>query len=91
MNDIDYWLVIRWILLVLAAGFIGQFGKSFAKHLIARVRARKGPTGPANAGPPAQPDKGSQPKPSGEEAAYDAKAAKKAWKAMAKLRKKEQK
>ena len=28
------WLVLKWILVVLAAGFVGQFGKVFATHLI---------------------------------------------------------
>lgn len=32
------WRVLRWVLLVLAAGFIGQFGKLFATRLIERRR-----------------------------------------------------
>lgn len=32
------WKVLRWVLLALAAGFIGQFGKSFALRLIERRR-----------------------------------------------------
>ena len=35
------WSVLRWVLLVLAAGFIGQFGKSFALKLIERRRRKK--------------------------------------------------
>jgi hypothetical protein len=41
MIDIDYQQVILWILIVLAAGFIGQFGKSFATHLITVARKKK--------------------------------------------------
>jgi len=32
------WDVVKWVLLVLAAGFIGQFGKSFALRLLERRR-----------------------------------------------------
>lgn len=35
------WLVLKWALVVLAAGFIGQFGKSFATYLIRRAREGK--------------------------------------------------
>ena len=35
------WDVLKWVLLVLAAGFVGQFGKSFALKLIARRRRSK--------------------------------------------------
>ena len=41
MIDIDYQQVILWVLIVLAAGFIGQFGKSFATYLIALARKKK--------------------------------------------------
>ncbi|MBN2516814.1 MAG: hypothetical protein JXC33_12385 [Deltaproteobacteria bacterium] len=41
MNDIDYLKILKWILIVLLAGFIGQFGKSLAKHLMNRARVRK--------------------------------------------------
>jgi hypothetical protein len=41
MNDIDYQQVIKWVLIVLAAGFIGHFGKSFAEYLLARARKKK--------------------------------------------------
>ncbi|MCU0555403.1 MAG: hypothetical protein MUF17_11675 [Syntrophales bacterium] len=33
------WLVLKWALVVLAAGFIGQFGKAFATYLIRRAGA----------------------------------------------------
>jgi hypothetical protein len=35
------WLVLKWILVVLAAGFIGQFGKSFAKYLMQKAQERR--------------------------------------------------
>ncbi len=35
------WDVLKWVLLVLVAGFIGQFGKSFALRLIERRRRRR--------------------------------------------------
>ena len=37
------WLVLKWILVVAAAGFVGQFGKAFATYLIRRARERKAP------------------------------------------------
>ncbi|MGA2331811.1 MAG: hypothetical protein ABSG75_08635 [Syntrophales bacterium] len=41
MNDIDYQQVIKWVIIVIAAGFLGQFGKSFATYLIERARKKK--------------------------------------------------
>jgi hypothetical protein len=41
MNDIDYLKILKWVLIVLLAGFIGQFGKSLAKHLMSRAKMRK--------------------------------------------------
>ena len=35
------WDVLKWILLVLAAGFIGQFGRTFAQRLIERKRRER--------------------------------------------------
>ncbi|HTZ39187.1 MAG TPA: hypothetical protein VMB77_03435 [Syntrophales bacterium] len=32
------WLVLKWVLVVLAAGFVGQFGKAFATYLMRRAR-----------------------------------------------------
>jgi hypothetical protein len=40
MSD-TVWTVIKWVLLVLAAGFVGQFGKSLALRLIERRRRKK--------------------------------------------------
>jgi hypothetical protein len=41
MNDIDYLKIVKWVLIVLLAGFIGQFGKSLAKHFMSRAKMRK--------------------------------------------------
>ncbi len=38
---IDWMEALKWILLVLAAGFIGQFGKRLADFLLARRRERR--------------------------------------------------
>lgn len=52
------WLVLKWVLVVLAAGFVGQFGKAFATYLMRRTGERKEPgaqgppgTAPEAAGP----------------------------------------
>lgn len=34
----DVWSVLRWVLLVLVAGFIGQFGRHAAQRLLERRR-----------------------------------------------------
>ena len=41
MNGIDFWQIMKWVLIVLVAGFIGQFGKTLAKHIMERLRAGK--------------------------------------------------
>lgn len=41
MPDLDYLRIIKWILIVLLAGFIGQFGKSLAKHLMEKARLKR--------------------------------------------------
>jgi len=35
------WLAVKWVLIVAAAGFIGQFGKAFASYLMRRARMRQ--------------------------------------------------
>ena len=40
------WDVLKWVLLVLVAGFIGQFGKSFALRLIERRRRKAADSDP---------------------------------------------
>ena len=37
------WNVLKWVLAALAAGFIGQFGRSYAQHLMRRRKAREQP------------------------------------------------
>jgi hypothetical protein len=40
MSEIDPYTVVKWIFIVLTAGFIGQFGKTFAQYLMRRTRER---------------------------------------------------
>ncbi|PKN19743.1 MAG: hypothetical protein CVU71_05050 [Deltaproteobacteria bacterium HGW-Deltaproteobacteria-6] len=100
MDILDYistWSVLKWVILVLIAGFIGQFGKMMAEAIIARVRLRRvkqqqvlddeqpreTPTVlPVDAPPAALPPKSVLPAEASD---------KKALKAMAKVRKKEAK
>jgi hypothetical protein len=37
----DWFDILKWVLIVLAAGFIGQFGKRLADHLVSRARNRR--------------------------------------------------
>lgn len=47
LNQIDFYKVLFWVIIVLVAGFIGQFGKSFAKYLMERFGKKPpGSTGP---------------------------------------------
>ncbi len=41
LNYISTWPVFKWVLLVLVAGFIGQFGKMMAEAMIAKMRRRR--------------------------------------------------
>lgn len=41
LNDVSTWSILKWVLLVLLAGFIGQFGKTMAQAIMAKVRARR--------------------------------------------------
>ncbi len=41
MSEFDYLKIAKWIVIVLLAGFVGQFGKSLAKHLMERARMKK--------------------------------------------------
>ncbi|MCK9273569.1 MAG: hypothetical protein M0P57_00585 [Syntrophales bacterium] len=41
MDEINWLKLIKWILIVLIAGFIGQFGKMLANHFIAKARFKK--------------------------------------------------
>ncbi len=78
MDGSDWHEIARWILLILAAGFIGQFGKRLADYLLARRRRSKAE---AQNLPPADPGA-----PAGDKEA--AKIAKKAAKAAVKKAKK---
>jgi hypothetical protein len=93
MTDIDYFRIIKWILIVLTAGFIGQFGKSLATYLIKRARSAKAVDQPEATikpelpGPPKQvvvPDPTILERPP-----LSGKSEKKATKALVKMRKKE--
>jgi hypothetical protein len=89
MIGIDYQQVILWVLIVLAAGFIGQFGKSLATYLIALARKKKNLSETEKAGITAeQPEEGKSPVSVSETNGVQAKADKKALKAQIKLRKK---
>lgn len=41
LNYIGTWSVLKWVLLVLIAGFIGQFGRMMAEAIMSRVRLRR--------------------------------------------------
>jgi hypothetical protein len=38
INDISTWSILKWVIIVLVAGFIGQFGKSMAQAIMAKIR-----------------------------------------------------
>jgi hypothetical protein len=90
MNDIDYQQIIKWVVIVIAAGFLGQFGKSFATYLIERARKKKAHAASVklegSVSPPTEPDPQAY---TSETTAARGKAEKKAGKALVKLRKKE--
>jgi len=52
LNQIDFYKVLFWVIIVLVAGFIGQFGKSSAKYIMERFR--KKPPRPAEPERPPQ-------------------------------------
>jgi hypothetical protein len=90
MNDIDYHQVIKWVLIVLAAGFIGHFGKSFAAYLIARARKKQTLADEERSEVYVkQPGETTSSATTSETAETQAKAEKKALKALIKLKKKE--
>jgi hypothetical protein len=41
LNYVSTWSVLQWVILVLIAGFIGQFGRTMAESIIARMRRRR--------------------------------------------------
>ena len=90
------WLILKWILVVAAAGFVGQFGKAFATYLLRRSRERREPgaqsppgKAPEEAGPqsPALQEKTFPPEPAMEQTAR-MKDDKKQMKTLAKQQKK---
>lgn len=97
MADFDYIQLIKWILIVLAAGFIGQFGKSLATYLIKKARASKtadmseAVTGSVKQAKEQTPTAPPVTPPVTERKELQGKTDKKAAKALIKLRKKESK
>ncbi len=92
MNGIDLWPIIKWILIVLVAAFIGQFGKTLANYLLNRIKAGKTVDPSKKTGEPPPPEKHPDliwSESTADKTGYDAKAEKKALKALAKIRKKE--
>lgn len=90
MNEIDYQQIIKWVIIVIAAGFLGQFGKSFAKYLIERARKKKARA--ASEKLEASVSLSTEPAPKeakAETTEAQGKVEKKAMKALVKLRKKE--
>ncbi len=41
LSDINSWSILKWIVLILIAGFIGQFGKMAANAIASKIRARR--------------------------------------------------
>jgi hypothetical protein len=41
LDYISTWSVLKWVILVLVAGFIGQFGRMMAEAMIEKMRRRK--------------------------------------------------
>jgi hypothetical protein len=39
LQNIDFMRILKWILIVLITGFLAQFGKSFAKYILDKIRA----------------------------------------------------
>ncbi|MCX5812621.1 MAG: hypothetical protein NT178_08765 [Proteobacteria bacterium] len=38
INGMSTWSILKWVVIVLVAGFIGQFGKSMAQAIMAKIR-----------------------------------------------------
>jgi hypothetical protein len=41
LNDISTWSILKWVIIVLIAGFIGQFGKTMAQVVMRKTRLKK--------------------------------------------------
>lgn len=71
LTELTFATIMKWVLVVLAAGFIGQFGKSFASHLIAKARARQAAGQAMHRTPSLREDAGPAPLPTSAGAAED--------------------
>ncbi len=80
LEYIKSWSALKWVILVLIAGFIGQFGRMTAEAIVKKIRQRK-----------AQKEKLSAGEPKSEVSPSAVVTDKKRIKAMAKARKKEAK
>jgi hypothetical protein len=52
MDAVDIWSVMKWVLLVLLAGFIAQFGKAVAQSVLKKAGKEKAPAAVSHAEPP---------------------------------------
>ena len=95
MDYISNWPVLKWVLLVLVAGFIGQFGKMLADAIMEKVRRRKAERAKENTKTPPASTLAPVDKPLSEQSSLTAgsgeMADKKQLKAFLKARKKESK
>lgn len=41
LNDVRTWSILKWIIIVLIAGFIGQFGKTMAQAVMRKIQLKK--------------------------------------------------
>ncbi|MFO7570820.1 MAG: hypothetical protein R6W75_13605 [Smithellaceae bacterium] len=97
LDYLSTWSVLKWILLVLIAGFIGQFGRMMAEAIVKKARLKRAGRNDSSTGEAERldaktasgdPDK---PLPSAGGASSSGKNEKKALKAAEKIRKKEAK
>jgi hypothetical protein len=79
---------LKWIVIVLLAGFIGQFGKSFSTHIVDYFKKRKLRDAAGTAVEPLKPADMKQSEPAIAEVEQRLKVEKKALKAQAKAQKK---
>jgi hypothetical protein len=98
LSEIDWLKVMKWVLIVLIAGFIGQFGKMLANHFVAKARLKRkkeeklrsrGETAGVETEPGSLKGGEAAPSPPAGSAKEKAKIEKKRLKALAKQKKKE--
>ena len=41
LNDVTTWSILKWVIIVLIAGFIGQFGKTMAQAVMRKIRLNR--------------------------------------------------